>query len=354
MIVGITGYGATGASAYIDLLKEFEGIQSLPSSIEFQLLQQQDGICDLKYYLVKAGRRLSTNCILKRFQKNILNPRIYNVNKITGGKYKSLTEEYFKKLVQIQWQGKSGFDPVDIKSFYDVLSMRMVNRAINKILRNINGKYGWPLPQKRYFSYFNEEEFDRITSEYLHGILESLGFFNDSPIMLEQIFNTTHPTEGMEYFDDARSLVIDRDPRDVYVISNMTMRSGASFMPNTGDVKDFVSYYRALHTPKSNDPRVIYLQYEDLIYDYEQTILKISELLGLKHVNKGAFFKPEYSINNTQQYLKHPELEKEIQYIEEHLIDLLYPFDEKKSNITYTPKNVKAFDRQSDADKKIQ
>ena len=47
MIIGITGYGYSGASAYIDVLKEFDGIQSLKKNNEFPIFQQTDGIFDL-------------------------------------------------------------------------------------------------------------------------------------------------------------------------------------------------------------------------------------------------------------------------------------------------------------------
>lgn len=88
------------------------------------------------------------------------------------------------------------------------------------------------------------------------------------------------------------------------------------------------------------------MQFEDLLFDYENTIGKVADFLGLKHIKKGAFFKPECSINNTQQYLNYPQLQNDIKYIEEHLSDMLYPFDEKKNNITYVPKKMKAVDRQ--------
>lgn len=353
MIIGVTGYGATGASAYIDLLMEFEGVQAFTSSVEFQLLQQPDGICDLKYYLTHAGRRLSSSCMLKRYKKNILNSRSYVINGFSSGKYKHLTSEYFDQLVQIKWKGKSAFDPTDFRPFYDTFSLRMLNRVINKVLKTINSKYAWPPAKDRYFSYLEEEEFDKITSKYLNALLEACGFSHSSPIILEQIFNTTHPTEGMEYFADARSIIVDRDPRDAYIISNVTARGLCGFMPNSGKVEDFVAYYRSLHKPRSMDPRVMYVQFEDLLFDYEKTIDKVADFVGLNHVKKGEFFKPECSINNTQQYLNYPELQSDIKYIEEHLADMLYPFEDKKANITYVPKQIKAFDRQIEANRQM-
>lgn len=353
MIIGITGYGATGASACIDLLKEFDEIQSYRSGFEFQLLQQPDGICDMKYYLTNAGRRLSTICSLRRFEKNISNPRNFHINRVTGGKYKALTQEYFDALVQLSWNGKSSYDPVDMQSILNAMWLRRPNRALHRLLARVNKDWTWPPAQKRNFSFLNEEEFNQITTKYLYAVLESCGFSMEKPLMLEQIFDTASPTEGMEYFQDARSIIVDRDPRDVFIITNVTLKSFCGFMPNSGNVEDFVTYYRALHKTRSQDPRVMYLQYEDLIYDYESTIAALAEFTGLDHVKKGVYFKPQCSINNTQQYLNHPEVRSSIEYIEEHLADLLYPFEEKKDNIHFTPIKMKSFEQQSDADKKL-
>ena len=64
MIIGVTGYGGSGASACIALIKEFDNVQFYRDSTEFQILQQPDGITDLRYNLVESRRRIRRNCKL--------------------------------------------------------------------------------------------------------------------------------------------------------------------------------------------------------------------------------------------------------------------------------------------------
>lgn len=353
MIIGVTGYGASGASACIDLLKEFEGIQSFYSSFEFQLLQQPDGLCDLKYFITKSGRRLDNSCALGRFNRNIKTPRSYSINKATQGKYIPLTKEYLNKLSSFSWKGRSAYEPKDFRPFYDVMALYKVRRGINKLLRYINPALSIPIPHDQFFSTVGEDEFDQITKQYLKKVLTATGFDLQKPIILEQLFNSVHPTDGMEFFDDAKTIIVDRDPRDVFIQSNVTIKSICGFMPNTGNVEDFVRYYRALHSTRTNDPRVLYVQYEDLIYRYEESCRVIAEFTGLNHIRKGMEFKPQHSINNTQQYLQFPELSKEIKYIERELSDYLYSFEENKEKISFIPVKLKSFTRQTEAEHQI-
>ncbi len=75
MIIGITGYGYSGASAYIDVLKEFDGIQSLKKNNEFPIFQQTDGIFDLQHALVEEPRRLNISSMIVRFRRNTKDSR---------------------------------------------------------------------------------------------------------------------------------------------------------------------------------------------------------------------------------------------------------------------------------------
>lgn len=353
MILGVTGYGATGASACVDLIKEFDNVQSFYSSFEFQLLQQPDGLCDLKYYLIQSGRRLDNIGALSRFEKNIKNSRSYNINHASSGKYFQLTTDYLNKLKTISWKGRSAYDAYDLRPFYDKISLYKFGRIINKVLHMINTDFGWPLSHSQSYSCVTETEFDRYTNDYLNEIFVAAGFDLKAPILIEQAFNTTNPTEGMEFFDDVKAIIVDRDPRDVYILSNVTAKSVCGFMPNTGDVKAYVDYYKSLHHEHTKDQRVMYLQYEDLIYKYDSMCDVLSKFTGLKHVYKGEKFKPQHSINNVQQYKNFPELKKEIAYIENELQEYLYPFDENIQFLSFEPVKMKSFDRQVEADRQV-
>lgn len=348
MVIGVTGYGATGASACIDLIKEYEGIQSYISSFEFQLLQQVDGILDLQYSLFDTGNRLHSNSSLKRFYSNVYHPRAYRINKATNGKYVELTKKYINNITDITWNGFSLYDSIDCYGSYYRLSTRSMNHALNKVLHQINKKLRWPPKSERYFSSLTPEQFNNATREYIHEILLASGFDPEQPILLEQLFNVKDPLKGCNFFDDVRSIIVDRDPRDLYYISNFLYRDFSEFMPNSGNVEVFVKYYKSIHYPRIEDPRVLYIHFEDLIYDYDACNERIRSFLGgFSHEKKGHFFKPECSINNTQFFKDHSELAADFQYIEKNLRDYLYPFEAKENNLPFVRKDIKPFIHQT-------
>ena len=356
MIIGITGYGCTGASAVIDLIQEFDSIQSYPSSVEFQIMQQPDGILDLHYHVVVSGRRLANNVAIKRFIRNIGGPGTSQIRRFTNGQYEKLSQEYIQKLIQIHWMGKSAFDPQDVRFFLDRLSLKMLNKVIAKGLGMLSRKKLVWLPMRdRYFSIVSEDEFAAVTREYIREILKASGFDLNQAIILEQLFNTSDPLAGADYVDDPVSIIVDRDPRDVFLLMNHYYpKNITSFMPNNGDVDQFINYYKRLHREKSKDPRVLYVQFEDLIYRYDEVCGQVANLLkGHQHVRKGELFKPECSINNTMVYKKYPQFSEQIRRIEEALPEYLYPFEEMQKRVTFEVEDVGIFNRQVDVDKKL-
>ena len=62
-------------------------------------------------------------------------------------------------------------------------------------------------------------------------------------------------------------IIVDRDPRDVYLLSKNNLRKDAAWIPTS--VCDFVSYYKLLRSNNYNDSRIYNLQFEDLVYQYE-------------------------------------------------------------------------------------
>lgn len=355
MVIGVTGYGASGASACVALLKEFDNIQHYDGRFEFQLLQQPDGIRDLKFHLVESRRRISINTAVRRFIKQYRFGRSNGAYEgFTGGRYKTLSEQYVDALMQLKWKGKSAFDPQDVLGILEMGVFRVIGAVIRRVFKFVGIRKPWPPNNTRYYTDISEEAFVSITKKYLQDILVASGFDMEDPIVLEQLFCLEDPTEGAEYFDDYRSIIVERDPRDVYLLTNGYLSDACSFMPNTGDVEAFVAYYKGLHHSKSANAKVYYLRFEDLIYNYEETVQRIESFLGLKHEREREHFKPEQSINNTQVFKKYPQYAEQIRYIEENLAEYLYPFDEMEKNIRFTPEKMEMFDdKPGDSSKRI-
>ncbi|MDO4935198.1 MAG: hypothetical protein Q4E42_00880 [Phascolarctobacterium sp.] len=347
MIIAVTGYGSTGASAYVDVLREFVGINHINE--EFPILHYGDGLLNLRQ-AIGYGNRLQIQTALLRFKNNIGSKRDTGLNKLTQNKYLELTEKYFNAIANVQWRGSCVDDPVDLLPWYKKEKYKL-SREIYKLILPLLGKNKkTAFLQQRYFSTLPLQKFDALTKEYLQNIFMVMGFQQSETVLLEQVFNPCQPLAGMEFFEnDVLSLVVDRDPRDVYLLTNVIFPELNKYMPCDKNVKNFVTYYEAVHKDKVNDSRVKYVQYEDLIYNYDTTVQKICGWLpSFSHLNKGKYFKPEYSYNNTQLWKKYPQYSEDIQYIEKELPEMLYDFDGKENNITFQRIETQPFENQED------
>ena len=119
---------------------------------------------------------------------------------------------------------------------------------------------------------------------------------------------------------------MDRDPRDIYILGKVKKRTQCYPVE---DVKKFVNYYKQCwnNSSKNNTNEVLYLQFEDIVYNYIDSVKIIEAFLGIsKHDNFMKYFNPEMSINNTQLKYRYPEMADEIAYIENELKGYLYKF----------------------------
>lgn len=346
MIINISGYGYSGASAYRDLLKEYECVECFP--YEFQIIQQPDGILDLEDSLVTNPRRIRINTSIVRFKKNIYSKRNDAYQSLSNGEFRKISEDYINSMISAKWNGRSTYDPIDISPEYDRRNVKFYPyKIIEKILKKsgiLSSRIGM---KERYYATLSEEEFALKTRDYLNSVMEACGINQGMNIILEQAFSIENPIRGKEFFvSPVKSIVVDRDPRDVYILTNVIFKSKSVFMPNNCNVVQFVEYYKGLHSKCISCSEVKYLKFEDLVFKYNETVSMLEEWLGIKQIRRKAFFLPECSVANTKLFCGFHEYDNDIKYIEEHLVDYLYPFDENYNNTDQ--KYFKPFDRQAD------
>ena len=73
----------------------------------------------------------------------------------------------------------------------------------------------------------------------------------------------------------------------------------------------------------------MFLQFEDLIYKYDDTTERIKKWLGYSETNhllKEKYLDPSKSIKNTQLWKQISGMEKEMAYIENELMEYLYDY----------------------------
>jgi len=307
----ISGYAWSGSSAVIDLLKEFKNYSHFEP--EFRLITDPGGLLDLEHALITSKSYTTINYVLKRFKfltkiyaRNFHwwgNFKIYkafqkigfNYNKYMDLNFEQLSNSYIDDLIDLKYRG--GF----LTSYYDLNHLSFFLLKVRFfIMRLLNKKR--PKSEKIYFSNIDKDSFIAKTREYTDKIIESIGSHNHSQhIVFDQAVQPSNAILGMQYFSNPKTIIIDRDPRDIYVQSHNLKYYSSIPMDN---VDHFIKWYKltrlaSKRSLKSKD--VLKIQFEDLILHYDETIKIICDFLGEEkfiHVDMKKHLIPENSKKN--------------------------------------------------------
>ncbi len=330
MVAGICGIGLTGAGAVNDLLKEYDDIQGGMED-EFTLLYIPDGILDLEYHLVKQPERFfSSDIALRRFEdyvKKVAGEPHGYYNRWTNYRFYEISMRYIKSITQMKWRGAWQFDSYMCPEMVRNIKYRILDqRILSPLQYHLKKKIITFLDRDMYLS-IRPDFFYEKTKRYLKELFTVMGYDTNGKIFVNQLFAGNNPEAGMQFFDHAKAIVVERDPRDIY-LSQKNGRSVVHHWSPTDTVESFADYYRYCRNGADySSKNVLLIHFEDLIYQYEDTVRKIENFLGIyKHVRKKAFFNPAVSIQNTQLFAGNSAVKKETAYIEKHLAGYLYDF----------------------------
>jgi hypothetical protein len=344
MIIGTCGFSWSGSSAVADLLMEFSDIQ-VYDKIEFLLAYFPDGLEDLDFHLNKnCSKFLSSTVAIPRFRK-VAN---YLLNKPTKGQIKELTEKYLDSITQVTWKGLGQgqilvhnywmFDHVGKKFTY-----KFLRRLPVKLCKKINL---YPLSNMEFS--VCPDNFNEVTLEYTDAILRAIGLDLSRPIVLDQPFAGNDPVKSLKYYRDAKAIIVDRDPRDLYLLAKEYFPKTSYQVPYE-NVKDFIAYYSNMHKTINNsieNSNILYIRFEELVYEYEATVNRIMEFLKIyNHDLPRKYFVPEQSMVNTRLYIKTNKYSNDIMEIEKTLSQYLYDFDNHSDIFKNEDNDKKIFDK---------
>lgn len=327
-------YYGSGSSALTDFVSEFDGVYSFTDE-EFRFLQDPDGISDLEYNLVENFNRHNSGHAIKRYIKlvefyggNILSRKY---SKFFGEKWKEYSYKYINELVDFKYSGWWQYDLLDKGAFF-YFRKRIVNKLLKLTLwknqpeRTLNTMKN----EITYCSHPDETKFLNCTKHYVENLFGSV--CNDSEIvMVDQIVPPTNVQRYIRYFNDIKVVIVDRDPRDLFVLEKYVWKDGV--IPN--DVEKFCKWFRYTRSDRERElfdkDRIKFVRFEDLIYKYEKVSNELIQWLGLQNCiqsQKFKFFDPNVSIKNTQTWKKYKCDYCEIEYIENELYDYIYNYED--------------------------
>lgn len=302
----LSGFMFSGKAALHDFLSEISGIWTMGNRVEFDLLRVKDGIADLENS-VTSWSPIRSDEATRRFLAVVR--KMARGNKGIGKfyvpgfdyssrcpKFVDLSVKFIEEITVAKW---NMYWP------YHLLNMSGMQIFLYRIKKRFLG-----ISENLVYRLVSGEKFYERVRNYLNEIL-SYGVDRNlyHTIVLNNSFEPYDPARFLKYFHDARCIVVDRDPRDIFVTANqystgyndqisLYRRLAGAFDVNL--FIDRIKTYRA-NISQDNNPRVLRITFESLVLDYERTAERIYSFLGINpsdHVDKFKKFDPEISKKN--------------------------------------------------------
>lgn len=332
-VITCASYYGTGSSAVIDYASEFDGVYSM-SNEEFRFLQDPDGIDDLEFHLVENHNRHNAGHALKRYKRlvDFYDGGLFGARyaPFFHGRWKEISYEYIDALIDFAYRGWWMYDLYDRGSFY-YFRKRVVNKILHKTIWRGKSERSFNTMKNEvtFCSAPTEERFVALTKDYINKLLTEASNGADT-VLVDQIVPPTNLPRYTRYFDDIKVVVVDRDPRDLYLLEKMVWKDGV--IPHD-DVETFVKWFkytREHRKHESFDPSTtLFVQFEDLLYRYEEETGRLRDFLGFDEVDHKmplTGLNPDKSIKNTRKWLEYPEAADDIRYIEQELTEYIYDY----------------------------
>jgi hypothetical protein len=341
--IDVSGVGHSGKSALVDLLREFDGLWVPEYWFEFDLLRIPGGVFDLQHCLCADWSPVRSHAAIGAFHRVVeqmgVDPRWWDLPGLLcatsqrydsrfRGRFRELSHRYADAFIVGRYRAEWPYD-----SLRDADGLRF--------LRKIAARLGFRGQLLRQVLLADGRDFAARTTAYLDELYRQVVPGDVHTAVLNNGFEPFNPLPGLDLLAGSRQLVVTRDPRDVYVSGQTAGKAAAgdrglqafdndgfnkSFLA-TDDIKLFVTRYRLYHEKlyRGSDPRVLQLGFERLTGDYEASLRRVVQFLGLdpaRHARARQHFDPEKSGRNVGLWKKYS-AQDEVRYIERELREYL-------------------------------
>ncbi|WP_031554198.1 sulfotransferase domain-containing protein [Oribacterium sp. FC2011] len=344
MYIAVTGYFGSGSSAVLDLLSEYRcngtGLIEDKGGYEHNTLYFPGGIFDLEDKLLKNNDIHRSDEALATFKREMM--RLNNNNFGWYGSFRELFGNQFEKNLNqfiddlhpfnigVRYYGqceKVIFNPLKIP--VQLAAKILVGRNIYKWGRQF--VYNSVKPGMT-VAFPSDEEFYTAAKRFVKAYLEMYREPGKGNIVFDRLLLCHNLYRIPHYFDDDfRIIRMQRDIRDVYIFNKYLWKEIHAGSMYPFEIDTFVDYWRRVNACEqpSDDYRILTVSFEDLIYNYEETVERIEKHCSLKPEDRTAFksfFDPAKSIKNTQVYRISDKWKDEINRLEKEFSEYTYQF----------------------------
>ena len=308
------GFGSSGLSALMDLLREVDSYYVMPQ--EFVMFDDPDGLISMESALVDNWSIFQSDVAIRRFKKlaHCLEKKFrgpytgLDYSRVFGGDFNRIVEEYIDNLLYFSFRGL----------WYGIDSL--IKRQLNYRLKKLFCRSKLTTTKMFVAKNLTESEFIEFTRQFIVDLANTcLRKHNKTTFVIDEGFVSLCPTKILRYLPPSgKIIVVIRDPRDVYAESKITHEAW-TFQPD--DVERFVKYHIAMfkrwvdQKQSTSKEKVMELKFDELVLKYDKTVPRIFEFLHIDpklHRRKKTILDPEISKKNVglwQKILSREEME---------------------------------------------
>ena len=333
--ISVSGFSASGSSAVIDYLKEFSNI--FECSAEIRFIQDPYGISQLERAITTDWNDVASSAAARDYLwlckicnrngggKNPFARCGLSYGKKINKNFYRYSREYILSLSDFTY--KSDYYCQKFKKNYlKYVSDRIrlgIELSSKRKIKIANRKM-----EDSYFIHPSQERFEEETKKYMDKIFEK--HFTDTVdyVLLDQAISVNNPDGINKYFNNGKLIIVDRDPRDMYIDDIVNWGAVFGKFGSLEDAKRYVCNHKAMREKIKHDKNVLLVRFEELVLDYDKVTEKIRNFLDLdnsKHIYPNKYFDPSISKKNIGLWKKHYEEFKDaIDYIGENLKDYCF------------------------------
>lgn len=338
----VSGFFSSGSSAVVDLLKEYSNTYECDA--EIRLIKDPYGIGHLEETLLDHWELINSSAAIEDFlwmcricaRTNThfpLSPVGLSYKKKIHPRFMEITNNYISKLTEFTYKTDyyhQKFKKSYLQYVFDRCRMGIEIYSGGRI-KIANRKIA-----PSYFAKPEREDFYRYTQEYFEELFVQYAKTDDEKyrIVLDQAVSPNNCELMNHCFKDAKMIIIDRDPRDMYIddIINWGVILDDDYISEEAG-RRFAIRQQALRCNLVNDDNIKYIRFEDLILKYDQVSQDVASFIGMtesQHINKKKYLKPELSVNNIGIWKQHYDKYKDaLDIIGKLLPELCYEGDKE-------------------------
>ncbi len=312
-IVSVEGFGATGASAVVDLIREYDG-QSVLGTVdpEGSLADPEDDAGEIDFLRLTGGLLQ-----LEQAFDNLRTRSFY---------WNDAAVKQFIGLINFStlFQKNETLRPCFFKFLDEILALR-IKDAKDCPINPVMGRF-YDTADIYFLKNMSLDEYRHLCRRMLNTIFNRFHNGKGTFLMLDQLFADCNgkTEEFRQYVPNLKQVIVYRDPRDVYSIAH---RLDLQWMPH-GCAEDFITWTKIMYGSFSPDSEeYLSLRFENLILDYDHEVGRIEQYLDLSpelHTRKRQCLNPDVSVKSVRQWTREPQFADDFRKIKEAFPHLCY------------------------------